>query len=73
MKISMKKSQFKLMFMLLLSFVLLATLIFGITTTLQNPSDNSQDTDGWLSLNASCNPTSLSCNLTGIHSLVRPP
>lgn len=54
----MNKAQIKTMGILFLLFSIIGfILVYAITSTLQSPSDNSEDNDGWLSLNATCEPT----------------
>ncbi len=54
----MKKSQVKTMFVFVLIFTLLATLIYAVASTLLSPVDNFADDDGYLDLRGSCKPTS---------------
>ena len=51
-----KKIQIKSIFALILAFTLLSTLIYAVSTNLQNPVDSFVDDDGFLDLRASCEP-----------------
>ncbi len=53
----MKKSQVKTMFVFVLIFTLLATLIYAVASTLLSPVDNFADDDGYLDLRGSCSPS----------------
>src|SRR3990167_9599491 len=53
----MDKGQLKSISMIMLFFVVMAMLIYAVSTTLTSPNDNTIDDDGYLILTASCAPT----------------
>src|SRR3990167_1373896 len=58
----MDKAQFKSISLIALFFVVMAMLIYAVSTTLTSPADNVIDNDGYLNLIATCDPTAATGN-----------